>query len=349
MKINLEKFRERDKYINCQKHNTLDLLIWNYNHFCQFDKVWDEYTEMARGLITDLEGNIVARSFKKFFNLNEREETRMENLPLDEPKIVEKYDGSLGIQYYDGDKVCISTRGSFNSEQAIWATEWMKHFAKENFKEGYTYLYEIIYPENRIVIDYGNRKELVLLAVKNIETGEEIDFVSEAKRLGLRYPKIIDCSNENIIMKRSKLSGNEEGFVLNFKNLKVKMKGDEYVRLHRLITGFSTKSIWECLKNNQDLENILKDIPDEFYNWVKEKEKELKNEFNSIKKSALESYEEIKDLPTRKEQALKVLRDYKKISAEIFALLDGKDYEQVIWKKIKPEYELPFKKDINNS
>jgi len=29
--------------------------------------------------------------------------------------------------------------------------------------------------------------------------------------------------------------------------------------------------------------------------------------------------------------------------------MNEKNYEQIIWKKIRPEYELPFKKDINNS
>lgn len=53
---------------------------------------------------------------------------------------------------YKGHNVYIATRGSFESDQALWATEWIqKRFRPVDFLAGYTYLYEIIYPENRVV------------------------------------------------------------------------------------------------------------------------------------------------------------------------------------------------------
>jgi hypothetical protein len=48
------------------------------------------------------------------------------NLPNEIPKITEKLDGVLGILYPENNKVAISSRGSFTSEQAIWATGWMR-------------------------------------------------------------------------------------------------------------------------------------------------------------------------------------------------------------------------------
>ena len=346
MKKEIIEFEKRNNLINCQKHPTLDLLIWNYNQRCQFEKKWDEYTIISRGLITDKNGNIVARPFKKYFNLNETKETKIENLPIVIPKITEKLDGSLGIQYYDGDKVCIATRGSFNSEQAIFATKWMEKFKKSDFLEGFTYLYEIIYPENRIVVDYQGKKELFLLAVKNTETGEEIDFKKEAEKLGVSYPKIINKDLSFLIKYLSQMKQDEEGFVLQYDNdFRIKMKGEEYLRLHRLITGFSTISIWDCLKNSQDLSSILQNVPDEFYNWIKIKEQELRNNFNRLKEVAIKGFENVKNLPNRKSQALTVLKDYKEISSAIFGLLDNKNIDEIIWKKLRPKYELPFKTD----
>ena len=89
--------RVEDGLISAQKHDTLQLIIWNYTQTCQFSKAWDEYTMIARGLITDYDGNIVARPFKKFFNIDEREETKIENLPSTIPDVYTKYDGSLSI------------------------------------------------------------------------------------------------------------------------------------------------------------------------------------------------------------------------------------------------------------
>ena len=134
MKVNLAEFRNREKYISERKHDTLDLIIWNYKNSCQFDNAWDEYTTMARGLITDLEGNIVARPFKKFFNINTFEGTKIEELPAEIPEITEKLDGSLGILYPDNENYAISTRGNFNSEQAEFATKLIKE-KKYDFKK----------------------------------------------------------------------------------------------------------------------------------------------------------------------------------------------------------------------
>lgn len=54
-----------------------DLILFNYTPICQFSKAWDEYTIMARGLIVDKEGNVVARPFDKFFNYEEVQEVDM--------------------------------------------------------------------------------------------------------------------------------------------------------------------------------------------------------------------------------------------------------------------------------
>jgi RNA ligase len=250
-KVNIKELRKRQKYIKEQKHDTLQLFIWNYTPECQFAKAWDKYTLMSRGLITDKDGNIYARPFKKFFNYGQ---DSTQTLPTDMPIISEKMDGSLGIQYYDaGGEVYIATRGSFGSDQAQWATKWIRTrgLKQKDFVPNKTYLYEIIYKENRVVVDYGQREELVLLAVIDNQTGDETfvkDIEAEAKRLGLSYAKRIKASGVDEILKlKDKLTGNEEGYVFHWsqhKNLRLKMKGTEYVRLHRLLTEFSNISIW---------------------------------------------------------------------------------------------------------
>ena len=162
------------RYINVQKHPTADLFIYNYTQNAQYEAFWNEYTLMCRGLILDAVGNIVARPFPKFFNWEELPSNQIPNEPFD---VYEKMDGSLGILYWIDDEPFIATRGSFVSEQALWASE----FLHQNFKKEYqklnkkhTYLFEIIYPENRIVVNYNNRQDLVLLAVIDNATGQDM-------------------------------------------------------------------------------------------------------------------------------------------------------------------------------
>jgi len=99
-------------------------------------------------------GSVVANPFPKFFNLNEVAETREENLPLEIPLVTEKLDGVLGVLYFDNDQPCITSRGCFTSPYAVWATKWIRRFKRSDFREGYTYLFEVICNISKIVVDY---------------------------------------------------------------------------------------------------------------------------------------------------------------------------------------------------
>ncbi len=348
MKVNLTELRNREKYISERKHDILPLIIWNYKNSCQFDNVWDEYTTMARGLITDLEGNIVARPFKKFFNINTFEGTKIEELPAEIPEITEKLDGSLGILYPDKENYSIATRGSFNSEQAEFATKLIKD-KQYDFKKGFTYLFEIIYPENKIVVDYGDLRDIVLLAVINIETGEEINYMEEAHRLGLNCAVKMVKNLQELLDSLDSLPANNEGFVVKYSNnFRVKMKGKEYIRLHKFISGFSNTTIWELLMNNQSFDEFLDRVPDEFYQWVKITKKELEDNFELLYNRTKKAFKIVKNLPTRKEQAMEIIKNHKDISSAIFNLLDEKKEkaEKELWKILKPKFSKPFKNDI---
>lgn len=357
MKVNLEELRKRRQYINEQKHPQFDLLLFNYSNACQFDGAWDDFTMLTRGLITDLDGNIVARPFKKFFNLNQHEDSQISRLmELGKPDVFEKLDGSLGIQYFHSGVPYISTRGSFSSDQAKWATEWL-HKALQSpgrgysFVDGYTYLYEILYPSNRIVVDYGTRAELALLACINMDTGEELDYIKEAERLGFSYARPFEGTLDELLARAKELPADEEGFVLKYPDgTRVKIKGEEYTRLHRLITGFSNKSIWELLKEGQSFDEFLDRVPDEFYNWVKKVKTELEQSFleieSEIRAELVAADLALPNNPTRKEYAEAYRKS--KYSGFLFSLLDGKDIEAGIWKLLKPKFAKPFKIDLDS-
>lgn len=130
-------------YLNRQKHPSKDLYILKYSRNCQYEKKWDEITLMARGLVVDGDYNIIARPFKKFFNI---EEHNISELPLKEGfEVFEKMDGSLGIVFFYEGEWHMATSGSFISDQAVKGKELLESKNLNKLDKSKTYLFEIIY------------------------------------------------------------------------------------------------------------------------------------------------------------------------------------------------------------
>lgn len=346
MKINLTAIERRVAKKLISKQELDDLIIYNYTEKCQFDKTnWDKYTMMCRGLIVKKDGTIVARPFPKFFNMGETGKTDIKNLPSYQPEVTEKLDGSLGILYPTKNGWAVSTRGSFESEQAIWATKWLNQKKKGlEVLENHSYLFEIIYPFNRIVVNYGNRAELVLLGLVHNWTGKIMPYSlvkSEAERLGFSYPKLHTKSIAEIEEEAKTSVENEEGFVIFYpsENLQIKVKLTDYVRLHRLTFGVSVKSIWENMMYGQDVYTLMKDAPDEVYNWIKTWAKHFDNKASFIETEAKKHYDIIKNYGSRKEQALYLQAKAHQYLPIVFAMIDKKDYRQRVFKLIQPKPE----------
>lgn len=326
-----------------QVHPTLPLTIWNYSPTCQYENAWDDITLMCRGLVTDDKGNIVARPFKKFFNLEEQKHT-----PTEEFEVFEKMDGSLGIVFKYNNEVVYATRGSFTSDQAMWMSKYGKEYNFQDILvEGHTYLFEIIYPENRIVVDYGKQERLVLLGIIKTESGEEIpydDISFDGWDIVEKYNGIRDYSEL-----KDKIRQNHEGFVIRFSNGdRIKIKGEEYLRLHKIMTEVSTTAIWEVLSEGGSMDALLKDVPDEFYKKIKNYENELKYQHYRISEFCGKShdyfrygkYNDKEIEPTRKQFAEHVMNDFVPYFRPImFLMWDGKDYNKAIWNLIKPTWK----------
>lgn len=338
MKFELDRKYIEEKLVDEKAHPELPLLLYNYTPVCQFSKAWDETTMQCRGLIVHKDTKeIIARPFQKFFNYEEHVE-RGDTLPNETPVAYAKLDGSLGILYFFEGEPRIATRGSFTSDQALWATNYLSESNSwQRLDQNYTHLFEIIYPENRIVINYGF-EGLIHLASIHTETGKSVPPDSDFPLVG----SIPFTSYQEI---KALNTQNEEGFVLHYPqaDFRVKIKFEDYVRLHKVITGLSQIGIWEMLKDGID--PYIQDIPDEMYKWLEGVVNNLRGQFEEIETMAREVANKAKKLDTRKEQAL-YIAEYDNTGV-IFSMLDGKDYEQVIWKMIRPKGALSFRKDID--
>ena len=160
-------------------HPTLPLSIYNYSRTTQYEGKWDDITKSCRGLILDRDGNVIAKSFDKFFNL---EEHKPEEIPNEDFEVYEKLDGSLGILFWYQGKWILASKGSFVSDQAIKGKNILNSkYSVEPIPKGYTTLVEIIYPENRIVCNYGDDEVLVVLSMISNASGKELDYDSLLK------------------------------------------------------------------------------------------------------------------------------------------------------------------------
>jgi len=295
---------------------------------------------MCRGLVTDNEGNMVAIPFQKFFNIEEGKFTPTENF-----EVYEKMDGSLGIVFWYQGQWVVATRGSFTSDQAIKATEILKKYNKDIMFRHLTFCFEIIYPENRIVLDYGDDEKLVLLGTFD-KNGKETD--SEIwSQWGFDVVKKYDGINDYKQLKEM-VKNDQEGFVVKFSNGdRVKVKGVEYLRLHKIMTNVTTTGIWEYMKNGENVLELLKDVPDEFYRKIQNYSLSLKYGFFQISERAGKlhdgfrygKYNDVDPEPSKKEFAEFVLKQEKVLHPVMFAMWDKKEYNEIIWNILRPEFK----------
>lgn len=335
MDYQILKTYELNGLVRSQTHPTLPLTIWNYTEKVQYEGLWDEVTLATRGLVTDGSGRVVARPFRKFFNLEEKKHT-----PTQEFRVFEKMDGSLGIVFLWEGRAVYATRGSFASEQAIWMANWgHKYNFSEILVDGYTYLFEIIYPENMIVVNYGGESRLVLLGAIKTDTGQEISWDELSNFEGWDLVEKYDGISDYNLLK-GMVKSNQEGFVVRFSNgNRVKIKGEEYLRLHRIMTCLSTTAIWEVLSNGGDILSTLTDVPDEFYDKIHQYSNELMDKYTKIENE----YHFIFKILSRSDDfefraSFAELAKKHKYPAILFKMYDDKDYSGLIWKIIKPEF-----------
>lgn len=327
-------------------HPSLPLFIYNYSRTTQYEGKWDEITLQCRGLVLDSEGNIIAKPFPKFFNMEELSDSEIPNETFE---VFEKMDGSLGICFFYEGEWYMATRGSFTSEQSIKGRELLNKYDIDKLTSGYTYLFEIIYPENRICVDYGTDEKLVLLGIIDCSMdGIEVDIYDPYYTKSFDVVKKYDGVNDYTKLK-GMVSDNAEGYVIRFRNgVRMKIKGDEYVRLHRILTQFSNIDIWEYLKDGEDISKLLDRVPDEFDNWVRETVRDLIVRYENIEKEYKLIFEDILKVKNSSERRVfaECASRYKH-SSILYKLLDGKEYEDYIWKIIRPIYSKPFwKKEI---
>ncbi len=332
----------KDGWLIKQSHPELPLTIWNYSLKTQYEGCWDEITLQCRGLVTyDYTGEIVARPFEKFFNLEEQKHTT-----TDTYEIFEKMDGSLIIIFYAFEQWIIASRGSFISDQTKKAYNLLNNTLINTLDKNFTFMFEIIYPSNRIVVNYGDTEQLIMLGSIKTSNGIEMKYDVMLSNYKHNFTIVKKYNNiNNISLLKNMVSDDAEGFVVKFSNGdRMKVKGEKYFKLHKIISKISTKSIWETLYNGVYIEDYLHltEIPDEFYYEIKIYYEDLLDQYWEINNKAKSmfklTYIEGMDKSTF---ALKIKHIPQLYKVLLFFEYDMKftNYSEVILNSIKPEFK----------
>ncbi len=352
-------------HVTSKAHPELAISILTYTRECQYGHIWTPVTMRCRGLIfDDATGAVVALPFPKIFV------TAMHGvhdfappLPAEPFEIFEKADGSLIIAFHYAGRWHAASKGSFISEQAQWAQAVLDGADLSGLDTGLTYLAEAIYPGNRIVVDYGQREELVLLAAYRPADGTEEPLAEVAAHwkpigpavrswgLGDGVAELEELAAASTTLAGTAISGtDEEGYVIRYASgQRAKVKLAAYLTLHKLFTGTNERTIWEVLASGQDPAVLFDQVPDEFADWARAIAKHLRAEHARIVDEAVDAYADVMAAlpadPDRKTFALEAVKSPHR--SALFLIHDGRDsaVDGWAWKQIKPRGDKPYKND----
>jgi putative RNA ligase len=364
-------------YVAMQFHPSEPLGILNYTNRAQFDQHWTDTVKICRGLIYNTETReIVARPWPKFFNYGQ---TGAPDMALNAPvEVRDKADGSLGILYRkpsDG-TYAVATRGSFTSEQAVHATQvWQERYANSfNGAPGVTFLMEIIYPENRIVLDYGGLDDLILLDIRDTTSGKRVMDQMRPLWPGSEVQKFFYWTLQEAL--NASPRPNCEGYVITFSETgeMIKLKQQDYVALHRIMTNTTPRVIWQYLAVNACahlipenkpkmwasrlgifeekalqilavgpnwLEQMAERVPDEFHEWLRTMVTDITLKVEGLSEDIMAQYAGIKHIKDQREFVL-AANPQSQHFHHVLALRNGQDLTCELWRKSEPAATKPW-------
>ncbi|HHV30305.1 MAG TPA: hypothetical protein GXX73_12085 [Clostridium sp.] len=268
-------------HLKVKQHNNFILIRYSMDEM--HESMWTNpesiYRECRSIVIDVVNEQLVIAPFRKFFNLNEVEENKLENV-LNEIKnaksieITDKLDGSMqNARYYNGEiyisgSMAIDRNSSWRLEDGYSKlTEYHKKMIIDN--PNFTFIFEYISIKDAHVVNYLPEQEgMYLIGMRNVLTGRQLSY-NEVQQYASMYKvpmtKIENRSFEEIMQDVKRLKSSEkEGWVLNIDGHMIKIKCDDYVNLHRVLIKFS--SVNAIIKSIADgmYDDLISKVP---YNY----------------------------------------------------------------------------------
>lgn len=276
-----------------------DISSFNFTRDAFYDKKWDSTTTTARGLFINTEtGEVVARAYNKFFNINERDESKMTNIKglmekTQLPAIAyKKYNGFLGILSYYNDDLHFHSKSTDKGDFAGWFKDiFMTNFKddiesfKEHFKTtGCSMVFEVVDPVNDPHIIKSDFPQVVLLDVVyntlDFKKAPYEDLVRIASDWGLVVKeKVAEFEDYRSLMQywldhthEENMSDIDiEGVVVEIGDTYMTKMKFNYYNFWKHMRGFVDKA---RNKRNINFAALNNDIANYFWAWLKEQDEE---------------------------------------------------------------------------
>jgi hypothetical protein len=307
-----EVLREEDGYYREVLDSLLvnqyeNLVLIKYNSLDVDFDIHNGFYRECRSVVIDLaEEELVLTPFRKFFNINEREETQMQIVQekLKNAKSIEisdKMDGSMVSARWYNDKLVVAGSQALdpaNSYRLEHYYEWFheNQNAVQLLKNhpNYTFIFESIWSEDVHIVQYDEDEEdLYLIGVRDVRTGNEASYrtVEEcAKENGLRSVGPLTLTFEQMFKQcqESDVAASEaEGYVVSIDGQKYKCKYQNYAMMHNVIGKIlSPNAILKAIREDKwdDFYSMIpqayqpqaKEMADNVFNYIKEAQNEVK-------------------------------------------------------------------------
>lgn len=317
-KLNKEEYNDFIEPLQINQENEFILIRYG---LAEMQKgMWEDKNSIyrqCRSVVIDLKREeLVLTPFRKFFNLNEVEENKIENI-VEEIKnaryveITDKLDGSMqSVRYYNNDyfmtgSMALNKNNSWRLQDGYnMLTDNHKEMIRDN--EESTFIFEYISLKDSHVVNYTEEDEgLYLIGMIDIYTGHEFSYETikaTSEAYGIKCANIENYTFDEILdLSKTIKSDKKEGWVLNIDGHKVKIKCDDYVKLHRILDKLSSINliIQSIADNNYD--DLISKVPDMYkprvekisnkiFNWLKESEKYIDKMYNKAPKDDKKSF-----------------------------------------------------------
>ena len=254
---------DNSKYIRGKKFN--GLTAYNFSQDAFYSSFWNSFTTTARGLILKGNGEIFARGYNKFFNIDENKETTIEAIKekVKFPLIASvKENGYLGIMTGNKNELHFYSKSGTTQYSSMFQTMFYKQLKEtgniKNIKEiqellssnEYSVTFEVINIEkDKHIVTYDSSKLVILDVIKNQYELEFNDTIKDklVELTGFETPNKVIIKNSSDFEKflnDVKDEINTEGYVFkDSNNYMFKLKNDDYKFIKSL------RSILHMIKN----------------------------------------------------------------------------------------------------
>ncbi|MFJ3388877.1 RNA ligase [Lysinibacillus sp. NPDC086135] len=280
-KLNNEKFNEVFECLQVNQHK--EFLLIRYGLQEMQKGMWEDsdsiYRECRSVVIDLLNEELVLTPFRKFFNLDEVEENKLElvKMKFNNAKVVEasnKLDGSMQNARWYRDEVFMTGSMSLSKEDS-WRLNEGYSMLNQNYVQmlkdydEYTFIFEYISLKDAHVVLYDKKDEgLHLIGMRNTFTGEQVNYNELIEIANTYRVTVVEMENkslEQLLDEMKSVSSHEkEGWVLNLDGHLIKLKCDDYVSIHRLLDKVSSVNvIIENIAENR-FDDLIAKIPDKY-------------------------------------------------------------------------------------